>query len=287
MFVSTLSTLLVLATISACGGEELVLRGSATGSPSAEPPETTLVLPAPGDTHGETLVDGWPVWIVRHFDGTASVLSAVAPHARSGATLFAADAVLVRWIPRTRRLLAEDVAYDEAGHVLGFASDDACDENCPGIAEPAPDVRDLDTFAFVVDDDRVTVGARVPAPAAVANSTWVEWDHAPHVTRELAVMRGEHEPAAPIAISDALAQPPGRYAVVTGSLVQSTLDEPRICIDAPHCAACDASSPRALGIAPVPVSARAVHAESGTLLVRREPEGLTVIATSIVGACGD
>ncbi len=263
------------------------MRGSAAVSASAEPRETTLALPAPGDVHGETLVDGWPIWIVRHFDGTASVLSAVAPHARSGATLFSADAVLVRWIPRTRRLLAEDVAYDEAGHVLGFASDDGCDEHCPRIAEAAPDVRDLDTFAFVVDDDRVTVGTRLPAPPAVANSTWVEWDQPPHVVRELDVMTDEHQPAAPIAIADAVAQPTGSYAVVTGSLVQSTADAPRICIDAPRCAACDASSPRALGVAPVPVSAQAIHAESGTLLVRREPDGLAVIATSIAGACHD
>jgi hypothetical protein len=284
MIVSTLSTVLAIS-LCACGGQELVLRGSAAASASAEPPDTTLALPAPGDTHGETLVDGWPVWIVRHFDGTASVLSAVAPHARSGTTLFSADAVLVRWIPRARRLLAEDVAYDEAGHVLGFASNDECNDDCPRIAEPAPDVPDLDTFAFVVDDDRVTIGARVPAPPAIESSTWVEWDHAPHVTRELAALRDEHEPAAPIAITDALAQPTGRYAVVTGSLVQSTADAPRICVDTPRCAACDANSPRALGVAPVPVSAQSVHGQSGTLLVQREPDGLAVIATSIAGAC--
>src|SRR6185437_1580977 len=114
----------------------LVLRGSPQALAIAPASRTTaLALPPVGEARGATLADGWPVWVIRHYDGSVTVASAVASHERSAATLFRPGASLVTWIAGARQLLAEDIAYDERGHVLGYADDD-CAGDCPRIVEP-------------------------------------------------------------------------------------------------------------------------------------------------------
>ncbi|HEY1815179.1 MAG TPA: hypothetical protein VGG74_22685 [Kofleriaceae bacterium] len=258
----------------------IVLRGAPT--PVAVEPGsrgTTLAMPRVGDAYGANLADGWPVWVIRHYDGTVTVASAVATHDRSAATLFQPDAALVAWVAGTRQLLAEDVAYDERGRAIGYADDD-CFGDCPHIVEPLPAERDLDTFEAAVVGNRIVVGPRVAAPPAREVSRWVAYDERPHASREL-VVPGEQRVAEPIAMADALARPIGSYALVTGSIVQSTVETPHLCA----CGACDADSPLAYGIPAVQISAPTAHAESGTLLVRRDPGGFTVIASSDAGAC--
>ena len=242
-------------------------------------------LPAEGTARGDVLRDGWPVWVVRHDDGSTTVVSAVAPpHSGSAATLFASRAELVRWLPSTHRFVADDVAYDEYGRVLGHATDDGCIANCPRVVDPAFDQRDLDRFTAMVAFDKVIVDELVPARPIDDAPQWVDWDRQPPVTRVLAVGRDDRSPTA-VHVDEALHLPLGSYAIVAGSIVQSTSDAPRICADTPRCAACDPSSPLALGVARVTVDRPAVHAESGTILVHREATGLAVIATSRAGAC--
>lgn len=190
----------------------------------------------------------------------------------------------MRWLPGTRRLLAGDIAYDETGHVAGYASDDDCFDACPRIAEPADGAHDLDAFAFTATGDgAIAIGARLPAETAAAGSTWVQWDHDPHQARDLPPQRGEVAPTADAAIDDARAWPIGSYAVVAGSIVQSTSEQPRIC--GPCGGSCPSESPRVLGVPAVTISAPIEHAETGTLLVRRERGGLAVIATAPLAAC--
>jgi len=269
--------------LAACS-HPLELRGSPPGEP--EPlhvRDSALVVPPPGETRAAALDDGFPVWLVRHADGTLSVISGVAPRERSGATLFAAGGALVRWLPASRRLLAGDVAYDETGHVLGVASDDDCFDACPRIAEPADGAHDLDAFAFTAGSDgAIAIGAPLPAGTAPTVSTWVEWDHEPHQARDLPPQRGEVAPDGNAAIDDARAWPIGSYAVVAGSIVQSTSEPPRLC---GPCGACTTEAPHVLGVPTVTVSAPIEHAESGTILVRRERAGLAVIATAPSAAC--
>jgi hypothetical protein len=223
------------------------------------------------------------VWVVRHYDCGVTVASAVATHDRSAVTLFQPDGTLVAWVPGARQLLAEDVAYDERGRVVGYADDD-CWADCPRIVEPLPGERDLDTFEASVVGTDVVVGPRLAAPPAREVSRWVPYDRRPHSSRELDVP-GERRVADTIAIADALARPLGSYALVAGSIVQSSVESPHLCADDPHCGACDGDSPLAYGIPAVQVSSPTAHVESGTLLVRREPGGFTVIASSEAGAC--
>lgn len=243
-------------------------------------------LPVAGEARGDVLGDGWPVWVVHHADGTALVLSAVAPpHARSAETLFAGRAQLVRWLPAARRFIAGDVMYDEYGRVLGYASDDACVTDCPHVVDPALEERDLDRFSAVVTFGRMIVEELEPSRPPGAVPRWVDWDRDVHAARELAVGRDDVALAPAISATDAMHLPLGSYVIVAGSIVQSTSAPPRLCADSPRCASCDADSPLAFGIANVPLDRAAAHAESGTILVRREPTGLAVIATSRAGAC--
>jgi hypothetical protein len=251
----------------------LVLRGSPPSGMSPLVHDSVVDLPAVNEARGAMLADGWPVWVVRHGDGSVTVFSAVAARARSGATLFDVDRALVRWQPRTRHLLAGDIAYDELGRPLGYA--DARELDHPD------DVADLDTFAVAPDGDRIAIGAMVPARAAPQMSRWTDWDDAPHVTRELPSDPDERSVAPAVALADAATAPIGSYAVVRGAIVQSTDDSPRVC----GCDGCAPSSPRALGVRPVTVSARTSHHEPATMLVRRDPDGLAVIATTVAGAC--
>ncbi len=270
-------TVLVLAGLVACNSG-YALHGSQASS--ARPPAgrgSIVALPPPGDARPDVLAEGWPVWVVRHGDGSATVVSAVGPsHLRA----------LVRWLPVTRRFLAGDVLYDEYGRVLGHATDDSCVTDCPRVVDPALDERNLDRFTAVVAFDHMIVDELVPSPSRDAPD-WIDWDHdldRDHAPHELAVGRDELSPVA-FGLADAMRVPIGSYATVAGSIVQSTSAAPRLCADTPHCAACDARSPLAFGVARSPVSEVAVHAESGTILVRREPTGLAVIATSRARAC--
>jgi hypothetical protein len=215
---------------------------SLRGSPPAEPlpshaRDTALTVPEPGEARGAALDDGFPVWLVRHADGTLSVLSAVASRERSGATLFATGDALVRWLPATHRLLAGDVAYDENGRVIGYAADDDCFDSCPRIAEPALDVRDLDEFAYTAVSGAIVVGARLPAADVQPIAKWVDYDRSPHAARELGPERGELEPLPVGSVDEA---PLGSYALVAGSIVQSTDEPPRVC---GPCGACDRGAP--------------------------------------------
>ena len=281
----TILLALAVGAVGACGSS-YVLHGSHSDPARPRSGRGSMVeLPAEGTARGDVLRDGWPVWVVRHDDGSATVLNAVAPpHSRSAATLFASRAELVRWLPTTRRFVADDVAYDEYGRVLGHATDDSCVANCPRVIDPAFDQRDLDRFSAMVAFDKVIVDELVPSRPIDDAPEWIDWDRAAPIPRVLAVGPDDRSPAA-VQVGDALHLPFGSYAIVAGSIVQSTSAPPRICADTPRCAACDPDSPLALGVARVTVDRPAVHAESGTILVRREPTGLAVIATTRAGAC--
>jgi len=277
---------IVLVALAACGPSYALHGSQADPARPVAGRGSVVELPAGGAARGDVLRDGWPVWVVRHADGSASVLSAVAPPHRSSAdALFASRSELVRWLPAARRFVAGAVVYDEYGRVIGHASDDDCTADCPRIVDPALDERDLDRFTATVAFGRMIVDELVPSRARSDTPDWVDWDRDPQVPRALAVGRDDQPPAAPLGVAAAMRLPLGSYAIVAGSIVQSTSAAPRICADSPRCAACDPSSPLALGVARRSVSQAAIHAESGTILVRREPTGLAVIATSRLGAC--
>jgi hypothetical protein len=259
---------LVIAALLGCSSPPLVLRGSPKHP--ASPPSFDAMLDAPpvGEARGATLADGWPVWVVRHADGTLDVFSAVVGRARSGATLFDGDRALVRWLPGERRFVAGDVAYDELGRPISYVD--------PYEIEQPDDTRDLDTFDYWPDGHRIAIGAIVPGAARARDPEWLPWDHPPHVARDAMPLPGEREVAPLVAISDAAAAPIGSYALVRGALVQSTDAAPRVC----GCGGCAPSSPLALDVRAITVSAHTDHAEPATILVRREPSGLAVIATS-------
>ena len=266
---------MLATTLIACS-TRYTLRGAPAPAHAPREPDgtrTTLELPHDQQAHAAAIDSGWPVWIVRHGDGSTTLISAVTPIVRSGATLFAGRATLVRWIPRVRRFLAGDVIYDEFGHVLGYATDD----------EPASEQRDLDTFAATVTGHHILVGAIQPAALPPAVSRWVDWDHDVHLAHELDPQPGEVA-LAPIALERALQRPIGSYALIAAAIVQSTTDAPRLCSTTPTRPACSARSPAAFGVPPVSVSKSAEHAETETILVRRDRAGLVVIATSHVGA---
>jgi hypothetical protein len=276
-------TALALA-LAACN-PGLALHGS--HSSSVRPPGgrgSIVDLPPTGDARPDVLGSGWPVWVVRHGDGSATVVSAVAQPRPSSAS----HGALVRWLPATRRFLAGDVLYDEYGRVLGYATDDSCVTDCPRVSDPALDERNLDRFTAVVAFERMIVDELVPAQPRDDAPDWIDWDRdidrSLHATRELAVGGDQVSPVA-FGLADALRVPLGSYAIIAASIVQSTTAAPHICADTPRCAACDASSPLAFGVPRSPVSEVAVHAESGTILIRREPTGLAVIATSRARAC--
>lgn len=246
-----------------------------------------LPFPALGETREAVLADGWPVWVVHHFDDRASVISAVGPpRSRSAATLFEGGAAVVHWLPDTRRLLAGDILYDERGHLLGYAAAHSCFDRCPRIEGPAPEEPDLATFAAViVADDRIAVGDLDDRPPPPTSLILVDADRGVHVERDLELAPALVQAVATIPIADAAARPLGSYALVEGSIVRSTVDAPRLCADQPACASCASSSAALFGITPVPINQPAVHAESGTILVRRVPQGLAVIAMTRTGAC--
>jgi len=281
---ASLALAFALAAVESCG-THYALHGSA--AEPARPPNgrgSVVDLPAAGAARPDVLGSGWPVWVVRHGDGSATVLSGVAPREASAATLFESRAALVRWLPAARRFVAGAVMYDEYGRVLGHASDEACVAECPRVIDPAFDERDLDRFAAAVAFDRLVIDELVPAPPRGDPAQWLDWDRELPDAHELAVGRDDVSPAA-FAVDDAMHIPVGAYAVIAGSIVRSTTAAPHICPDAPTCAACDASSPLALGVPPISIDQAADHATSGTILVRREPTGLAVIATSRAGAC--
>ena len=273
---------LVALTLSACA-PDLVLRGSAS-----RPNRSCLRLArrrsrcrSPVSSRRDCSATAGRSGSCVTYDGTTSVVSAVARHVRSGATLFAAEAALVRWIPRTRRMLAEDVAYDEAGHV-------------PRVRERS---RSATTTARASSSQHLTnatstrsrsssnaigsrVGARLPAAPVAGESRWGNGISRRTSARELSPAGRRASPSRRRdrrRARSAGRQLRGRHRFARAI---DRRHATRLCRQ-PRCAACDASSPRALGVAPVPVSAHAVHAESGTLLVRREPDGLAVIATSL------
>ncbi|HEV7559243.1 MAG TPA: hypothetical protein VGO00_27400, partial [Kofleriaceae bacterium] len=269
--------------VSSCSSD-LMLRGSTDVRPTTiDGRGTTIPLPRVLETTSASLGDGWPVWLVRHDSGSVTVISAVAPpRVRSATSLFAGQSALVRWLPASRRFVADDIVYDDYGRVLGYGADDRCLDGCPRIVETAPDERDLDTFAAAVTGNGLRVYESRRSPAKPEAYRWVDWDHPEHVDHELDTRDDERWPAAPTTIADVLAHPLGTYALVTGAIVQSTTDAPRLC----GCGTCDASWPLALGVAAVAVSHPAVHSESGTMLVRRDASGVAIIASSHAGACG-
>ncbi len=282
----TTSLVLVLAGLVSCG-QHAALNGSRSGPmPRPGGRGSVVELPPVGEARSDVLADGWPVWVVHHADGTAMVLSAVAPpHGSSAETLFAGRADLVRWSRSTHRFVAGDVIYDEYGRVLGYASDVGCVEDCPRIVDPALEERDLDRFSAVVAFRRMIVDELQESPPRREVQQWVDWDRDVHAAHELAIGRDEITLAAAVTVTAAMHLPLGRYALVAASIVQSTGAAPRLCVDSPRCASCDASSPLAFGLARVSLDRDATHAESGTLLVRREATGLAVVATSRAGAC--
>ncbi len=279
------TTSLALVALS-CGTRSSLHGSRMTPAPLLGGRGSLVDLPPAGDARSDVLADGWPVWVVHHRDGTAMVLSAVAPpHASSASTLFAGRVQLVRWLPSARRFLAGDVLYDEYGRVLGYASDDGCVTDCPRVVDPALEERDLDRFLAVAAFGGMIVDELQPSRPRDEAPWWVDWDRDVHAAHELAVARDDVTLAANVSLTDAMHLPLGSYAIVAASIVQSTSAAPRLCADSPKCATCDAGSPRAFGIANVASERAAVHAESGTILVRREPTGLAVIATSRAGAC--
>jgi hypothetical protein len=102
-------------------------------------PFDTLTVPAIGDTNGEVLADGTPVFVVHSSDGTIYVVEAVSAH-------LADDAM--GWCAATRTI--EDVAHgakwDETGRY---------------VAGPARS--DLGTFELGLSDDFVEVRNYLPA----------------------------------------------------------------------------------------------------------------------------
>ena len=223
-------TAIAVIIFSSCGND-LMLRGSTDAPPTTiDGRGTSLALPPIAQTRGAALADGWPVWLVRHDSGDVTVISAVAPQrSRSATTVFAGQSALVRWLPASRRLLADDILYDEYGRVLGYGADDFCLDGCPRIVEPAPDERDLDTFAVAVAGNGLRVYESRRSPAKPEVYRWVDWDHQSHIGREILARSDESFPAAPTTIADVLAHPLGTYAFVTGAIVQSTTDAPRLC----------------------------------------------------------
>ena len=270
----------VLVALAACSSG-LELRGSPPDIPAviSDGAGTTLAMPPFGEARSAALINGWPVWMVHHTDGTVTVVSGVGPaRTRSAEILFASNSALVRWFPTTRRMLAGDVVYDELGHVLGYAAD-ACRDECPRIAEPAPEERDLDTFAMTLASDQIVVGERRQAPPNITPPAWHDVDRGEHAARDLELASAYVLPAVPIA--RALARPYGSYAIVTGTIVRSTFETPRLC----GCGPCDPSAPRVLGLDAVAINKAALHDEAGRVLVRRDPDGLALIAMSRSRTC--
>jgi hypothetical protein len=282
------SSRVAIALLAACG-PHLELRGAPTAiaAPSVADSGVMLPLPPIGETREAALADGWPVWVVHHLDDRASVISAVGPpRSRSAATLFEGGAAVVHWLAGTRRLLAGDILYDELGHVLGYAAADSCFDDCPRIEGPAFEEPDLATFAAViVADDRIAVGDIEDRPPPPTSLIVVDPDRGVHVEHDLELEPALMQPVATVAVADAAVRPLGSYAMVEGSIVRSTVDAPRLCADRPRCASCASSSAALFGIAPVSINQPAVHAESGTILVRRVPQGLAVVAMTRSGTC--
>jgi hypothetical protein len=265
--------MLVIAALLGCSSPPLVLRGSPTVA--ASPPSFDAILDVPpiNDARGTTLVNGWPVWIVRHADGTLDVFSAVVRRVRSGATLFDGDRALVRWLPDEHHFVAGDVTYDELGRPIGYVD--------PYELEHPDETRELDTFDYWPAGHRIAIGLMVPGAAHARDPEWLPWDHPPHAARDAPPLPGERQVAPAVAIGDAAAAPIGSYAIVRGALVQSTDASPRVC----SCGGCTPSSPLAINVRAITVSAHTAHAEAATILVRRVPAGLAIIATTIAGAC--
>ncbi len=106
-----------VAVVLVAAGTLMALRDDETVTAGPPPGRvvTTLPVPALGRVAPEQLADGTPVWVVRHDDGTVSVLDAVSTHRPFG---FGA---LVGWCPSSRGF--EDPAhgsqYDERGYNRG------------------------------------------------------------------------------------------------------------------------------------------------------------------------
>jgi hypothetical protein len=260
--------MLAISALLGCSSPSLVLRGSPTIAASPPSFDAILDVPPVNTARGTTLVNGWPIWVVRHADGTLDVFSAVVRRVRSGATLFDGDRALVRWLPDEHHFVAGDVAYDELGRPIGYVD--------PNELEHPDDTRDLDTFDYWPTGHRIALGVMVPGAAHPRDPEWLPWDHTPHVAHDAPPLPGERQAVPAVAIADAAAAPIGSYAVVRGALVQSTDEAPRIC----GCGGCAPSAPLAINVRAITVSAHTDHAEAATMLVRRVPAGLAVIATS-------
>lgn len=132
------AVLLVVAAVTAVarvGGDQdrSVIAGS---TDDAE--VSSLPLPPAGEVRSELLADGTPVWVVRHDDGTVSVLDAVSAHRPYGI------GHLVAWCESKQRF--DDPAYGSA-----YAEDGR------KVAGPAP--TGLDAYTTAVEGDTVVVGA--------------------------------------------------------------------------------------------------------------------------------
>jgi len=137
-----------------------------TGTVPPRPPDDvgTFPAPAPGDAESHLAPDGSPLWIVRHDDGTASALPAVAPLGNTfGHEGLAVEeaASIVHWSPSSRKF-SGSITYDEYGRALNSGRDD-----------------DLADFTAVVNGDTVIVQTsgvdRVPgSPETIESSPFSE-----------------------------------------------------------------------------------------------------------------
>ena len=282
---------LALAVVVACGASHVEMRGAAY-PPDAEPSSpnaagATFPLPSIGEAVAATIAHGWPVWIVRHDDGSVSVLGAVTTTAWSKgdrSRFFQRDAGLVRWIPGVRRFIAANVVYDERGHALGYPDFDACFEECPKDASIYPrDQRDLDSFESRVDDTGIHVGARHDGDVATVATTWIPWRRTESAERQIDSDASQRSPVPAISIAEAASRPPGSYSIVIGSIVRATFDLPRVCT---QCHRCPSDAPPVTGVAGDRANVPSIEGQMGLFLLRRDASGgFAVIARIATGQC--
>ncbi|HAS12781.1 MAG TPA: hypothetical protein DCS55_20065, partial [Acidimicrobiaceae bacterium] len=187
--------------------------------PDGADTESQLTVPESGAL-AQQLADGTPVWVVRHADGSVSVVDAVSTHRPFGA------GTLVGWCESSRGFVDPMYGSQYDGH---------------GRKQAGPAPRGLDEYPVAsVDGDTVTVtGTAVEQPRAADGGPEASEPAGPHCFHtdgddDADVVEGSFRShpvasAAPATPEDAMREPDGTLVVVDARVLVVKGQEPLVC----------------------------------------------------------